>query len=327
MHQGRREPKAPDSSERGRRLTSGTARYRIYGLSIQSPLPLPARRVTRPGRADVQLIPSPAGRFPRPSVSPRKWFHYQPSPLGGAYLLWRDLFEFLVSADGHTIRYRRLPDGSPESLSAYLLGQVLSFSMLAFGSEPLHGTAVVVDGRAVVLLGDCGAGKSTLGAAMLGRGYPILTDDLVAVSWRGSTAVVEPGPPRIKLYRPVARRLLGDRAGPAMNRHTAKLILPLEADETAGRSVPLRGFYVIDRAAPRGGEPGIGIDPLRPGQALLELARASFNLIVTDRRRLRNQFAFDARLAAAVPVKRLTYPRSLSALSAVCDMLLNDVRA
>ena len=58
---------------------------------------------------------------------------------------------------------------------------MLSFSLLSLGYEPLHATAVVVDGEAVAFLGDCGYGKSTLGAAFLARGFPLLTDDVLAL--------------------------------------------------------------------------------------------------------------------------------------------------
>ena len=49
----------------------------------------------------------------------------------------------------------------------------------------LHGSAVLVNGRAVVFSGDSGAGKSTLAASMVHHGYQLITDDVVAIlSWR-----------------------------------------------------------------------------------------------------------------------------------------------
>jgi hypothetical protein len=44
-----------------------------------------------------------------------------------------------------------------------------------------------------------------------------------------------------------------------------------------------------------------------------------------DRARLARQFAFASRLAATVPVTRLSYPRSLSLLPAVCEAVLADL--
>jgi hypothetical protein len=65
-----------------------------------------------------------------------------------------------------------------------------------------------------VFLGDRGYGKSTLGAALLARGFPILTDDVVVVDVGGGQWTVHPGVPRIKLFPSVQRELLGsDFAG------------------------------------------------------------------------------------------------------------------
>lgn len=267
------------------------------------------------------MQPGPARAFPRRGRNGH-WFHHARTNAGESHLRWGRLFEFLVSADGRTIRYRLLERTSLESLSTYLLGQALSFSLIARGVDPLHGTAVAVNGGAVVFLGDCGAGKSTLGAAMLARGFPIVTDDLVAIERRSGEYRVHPGPARVKLFPGVARRLVPRRRGTPMVQGTSKLILPLDPAEMAGGPLPVRAFYVLDTAR-RG---AVRVESLDPGRACVELVRGAFNLSVTDRKRLANQFEFVTRLARTVPVRRLTYPRSLAALPTVVDAILADLR-
>jgi hypothetical protein len=236
------------------------------------------------------------------------------------------LFEFLISPDGRRIHYRRLEHGNRESFSVYLLGQVLSFSLLAFGREPLHGTVVAVDGQAVGFVGDCGYGKSTLGAAMLARGYPVLTDDVVALEpderlWR-----VHPGVPRIKLFPTIARQILRVGHGVAMNPETAKLVLPLRSDQTVRKTLTLKAIYVLSDPAQRACEQAQPtIVQLSPRDAFVEIIRAAFNLIVLERERFATQFEFAASLASAVPVKRLSFPRRLSLLPSVCDTVLDDL--
>jgi hypothetical protein len=260
--------------------------------------------------------------------SSRDWFFCRRLRTGATYLRWTGLFEFLVSADGHDIAYHPLPRASTESLTTYLLGQALSFSFLAFGVEPLHGTVVEIDGEAVAFLGDCGYGKSTLGAAFLRLGYPILTDDLMVLESTATGYAVHPGMPRLKLFPSVARRVLGvERGGPRLNDGTSKQILPLAAGQAARRPAPLRAIYVlaeparaVHRTARR-----IELERIAGGGALLEVIKGSFNIIVVDRDRLERQFAFATKLAATVPVTRLSYPRSLSLLPAVCEAVLADL--
>ena len=68
----------------------------------------------------------------------------------------------------------------------------------------------------------------------------------------------------------------------------------------------------------------VRIEAVEGAAAFLEVTRAAFNLQVLDAARLANQFAFAKRIATDIPVRRLTYPRSLSMLAAVCDSILAD---
>ena len=60
------------------------------------------------------------------------------------------------------------------------------------GRYPLHASAVVKDGRAIVLFGLPGAGKSTVAAALRGSGFALLSDNLVTVGPKGIWPVPEP---------------------------------------------------------------------------------------------------------------------------------------
>jgi hypothetical protein len=300
--------------------------YRVYGLTLAAPLSLPIPPAPASTRTDVRFHPAQASEFPRRTGRPRGWFDYRALSDGSAHLEWRGLFEFLVSPDGGTVRYRRLPGATDRSLGTYLLGHVVSFSLVARGAEPLHGTAVAVGGDAVVFLGDCGEGKSTLGAAMVQRGARVVSDDLIAIRRRGRACFVQPGPARLKLYRRVARAIVGRRHEWQMHRDTAKLVVPVRAQERARHQVRLRAFYVLARPQPGRRRSEIRVDTLSPGSAVVELLRASFNLTVNSPERERARFALASELARTVPVKRLTYPRSLAMLPKVCDAVLRDLK-
>jgi hypothetical protein len=306
--------------------------YRLYGVALHSTLALPCGRNSDKNAPNVYLTSGNRTRFSqlrkRLAVDSKAntWFLYHRVPGGESYLRWVDHFEFTISADGRNIQYNPLNGVTTEALSAYLLGHVLSFSLLAFGFEPLHATVFVIDGKAVALVGDCGYGKSTLAAALVARGFPILTDDLMVLTRHGSGWMVQPGLPRLKLFPSVAERLLGHHAaGTPMNTRTAKLMIPLAKHQVVSRPVPLKALYIL----PEPGRPAgrVGIQPLSGCDAFLEVVRAAFNLTVTDKSRLANQFAFAERLVASVPVGRLSYRRSFAALPAVCDAILADVKA
>ena len=65
--------------------------------------------------------------------------------------------------------------------ASYLAGYVLAFVLRLRGSVPLHASAVAIDGRALLFVGDSWAGKSSTAAAFSILGYPVLADDIVRI--------------------------------------------------------------------------------------------------------------------------------------------------
>jgi hypothetical protein len=246
------------------------------------------------------------------------WFRQLRLSDGSDYLRWAGLFEFAVSPDGRVIHARAV-GGSTEAFRTYLLGQVLSFALVRRGMEPLHSTTAVIDGRAVAFIGDCGYGKSTLGAACLRAGYPLVTDDLLVLAERSGEFLAQPGPPRIKLFPHVADRLLGPaRGGRAMNHLTPKRVIPL-APGQAAPPAPLRAIFVLMPSRARRERPRISIRRLSQRRACIELIRSTFNPMITEAARLERQLHLAARVAERVPMFALSYPRRLSRLPAVID--------
>jgi len=56
-------------------------------------------------------------------------------------------------------------------------------------SENLHATTVAVDGRAVLISGPSGSGKSDLALRMLDRGFTLVSDDRTIVRKEGSRLI------------------------------------------------------------------------------------------------------------------------------------------
>ena len=79
-----------------------------------------------------------------------------------------------------------------ETLCAYVVVYPALLAGEFRGRYPLHASAVLADGRAVILLGLPGAGKSTLSAALRMNGFDVLSDNLVAVGADGVWSVPEP---------------------------------------------------------------------------------------------------------------------------------------
>jgi hypothetical protein len=133
------------------------------------------------------------------------------------------------------------------------LGLVLSVLPLAvplFDLEPLHGSAVAIGDRALLILGHSGAGKSTIAAGLRDRGFGFVTDDACAIDASG---LLWPGPPLL-----AAR----DEDGSGRIRYDEKSVVPIEGHRDDPLSVA--GTIVL---VP-GSSPRLGIRSLNGPEAL-----------------------------------------------------------
>ena len=111
-----------------------------------------------------------------------------------------------------------------------------------------------------------------------------------------------------------------------MNPRTPKLVLPLEQHEAVGSPVPLKAIYVL--SPPRARSNRLArprVRPLGGREAFLEVVRSTFNLLVLREERLAGQFRFARNITATVPIRQLAYPRDLSQLPEVCNVVLGDL--
>ena len=308
----------------------GRRRYSIYGISLHSEIALSLPEHQNTGLVDVELRTGSPGIFSKAirgqELQNRSdWYHYAHLQDGSSYVRWSGVGEFLVSASGRRITCMRAREAPVESFQVYLLGQALSFALVNAGFEPLHATAIDVDGEAMVLLGDSGSGKSSLAASFLATGRALLTDDLMLVQPRASWFEAYPGPPRIKLFPAMARRFLGRAAtGVPMNAETEKLVIPLGPLQSCQSPLPVRTIYALAPPHEARNLRCIRIEPLSQREAFLALLGNTFNYLVVHPSRLQRQVTETARLVNTIAVKKLSYPRLVSQLTSVREAILSD---
>jgi len=130
----------------------------------------------------------------------------------------------------------------------------------------LHAGAVALNGRALLLLGESWAGKTTLVSALVARGGALLSDDYAPV--RASDLCVVPFP-----------RALGVRAGrvdplapPLLAR---RWVDPVTVAALAPDPVPIGGLVVLEESTLSA--PPATLRPLTPAQTLVHLLQALRN--------------------------------------------------
>lgn len=152
----------------------------------------------------------------------------------------------------------------------------------------LHGGAVVCDGRALLVLGSSGTGKSTLVFGALRSGWPALADDLVAVHRRNGIVHAAGLPRPISVPRDV---LVDDVAGGPSVPGDLRNRVELPGATLTKSSHPVGGVILISR----GDDSEAAIEPVAAHDALRAVLSASTSL--ADPALLRDVFAIGAALA------------------------------
>ncbi len=288
-------------------------RYVVYGLGVHSTVELPE---LVPGSAPPDVVvrlASIPGAPPDPAAS-GSVVHATPDEVR---LHWPEAGTILVR-HGREITLDPRPGADSDVLRLYLLGPALGLLLHQRGLLVLHASAVALNGGAAAFLGHSGRGKSTTAAALHARGWPVVADDVVAVDLSPpGTPVALPGFPQLKLW-PDAITALGEgpeslpRVHPAEEKR-ARVV------SAAAAPRPLRRLYVLTDAA------SLELELLHGHAAVFELLQHSYIAAALPGLGSSSHLDQCARLAAAVPVRRLYRPRSLARLGVLATLIEADV--
>lgn len=168
------------------------------------------------------------------------------------------------------------------------------------GYDSFHAAGIVGTGGVWGILGQKASGKSTLAAAMAGRGHPVVCDDMLAL--RGTTAFA--GPRCVDLRPDAALHLaLGEDLGSAGSRPRWRVTLP-----PLGAELPMAGWVFLAW----GGSPEL--TAVAPREVLVRLAGHQ----TWPRTPIGAEALLDL---AALPAWELRRPRAWSSLGSVVDAL------
>jgi len=273
-----------------------------YGLHVRAPWPLPEL-----GRS------SASG-----TVVVRRSQRTIPPSDGSICLDWPTVGRFVVQR-GEEIVVTPACGVSRAALRLYLLGPVFAALLHQRGLFLLHASAVAIGGRAIAVLGDAGAGKSTAAAALVERGHGFLADDVVALtpSSDGDFAVL-PAFPQLKLWPDAAGAVGLDRDLPRVCPTADKRAVRVRMRFVA-RPQPFVRAYVLES----GGPPGT--TPMRGASAHFALLRHSYGRRILQANRAGAHFAECAEVARRVPVRKLRATRCLATVSDLVRAVEDDL--
>lgn len=198
-------------------------RYSLYGLQIASELECPA---LLPGTGGPALVAVRYGPIP-PAQPPTGRVVAQADGADTFRLEIPGVARFQIT-DGAGILIDREEQAEDAAVRLFLLGSAFGALLHQRGITPIHGSAVRVDGDALIFCGPQGHGKSTLAGAFARRGHPLLSDDVCALTLDEGGVWLHPAFPRLNLLPDAAHRLAVEvGSGGALQPYTGKHLVPV----------------------------------------------------------------------------------------------------
>jgi hypothetical protein len=182
---------------------------------------------------------------------------YHPERLLGTFLVYEGKKVIVVPAPNATIELIRI----------YLVGTVMAMVLHQRGCLILHGSGVVIDGKAVAFVGRSGWGKSSIAAALAQMGYPLVSDDIFALDLSSNQPVVYPGFSQYKVSEETAQ-VLGHQTSSLLNRDVQNRGY-INCPNFTTKTLAVDRIYLLAKDAEN------GIESIKPIEVMTQLLRHS----------------------------------------------------
>jgi hypothetical protein len=219
--------------------------YEAFGMKINSEIPLPELAqfiVNKNTLIDIEIkIKDLSGIWDLKSGNTRKLFIDKERVVFEV----KDLAIFSIE-EGNKIFVSPI-NYDEDTIRLYLLGSCMGAILLQKKVLPLHGSAVVINGKAYGFIGESGAGKSTLALAFSNKGYKILTDDIIAISHtvKSSLPYVIPSYPQQKLWQESLKEFgVESKQFRSIQGRETKYCVPMSSQYYA-EPLPLAGIFEL----------------------------------------------------------------------------------
>ncbi len=293
--------------------------YRIFGLNIKSKIVLPEAYEIHGiiSEFDVEIELNPPQEDCQDQLTTANYRFDN-----GRFLFHVPETAIYSITSGTHITVIPYPGADEAKIRLFLLGTCMGVLLMQRGILPLHGSAVVIDGKVYAIVGESGAGKSTLAAAFVRAGYPLMTDDVIAVSLShdSAAAIVYPSYPQQKLWEESIEQLgLHSHNYSSIYQRVNKYAVPIRS-QFCREPLPLAGVVELIKAS----EPEPSLKAYNRLEGLHVLNVHTYRNSLLHLLNLQQwQFQSIARLASGLPVYQLRRPADGFSAFSLVDQIVS----
>jgi hypothetical protein len=231
-------------------------------------------------------------------------------------------------ANGTELHINPQPGADEKSIRLFLLSNAMAAVLHQRNTIPLHASAVFHEDGVVLFCGQSGAGKSTIVTALQKKGYKVFSDDVCVLKASGddeSLIVAVPSYPMMKLwidsFNKTGIQMAGeeDRIRP----HLAKYAR-FYHDEYEIAPRPIKQVFMLDANSL---EQQAEIKKMTPIESFNALQRNTYRHVQMNAMKKRDfHFSIVSKLAAAVPVSRISRPAHENTVNQVVELIESILR-
>jgi hypothetical protein len=241
---------------------------------------------------------------------------------------YKEGIDFILSRDGARIWIRWPKTIAESDILSYLLGTIMGIVLRVRGVVCLHASAVAVNRRAIVFVGNAGAGKSTTAMALGRLGYPIISDDIVPIYEDAGVTYAQSGYPRMRLRQPslpMLSDLNSDLPPLPRNEGQGRLHFELISSGYQFQSdpLPIGALYLL---ADRNEDPHAPhVEPVSPLAGIMGIVANTYATRFLDKSMRSQELHELSQLMNQVAVRKVHPHQDPSRLAMLCKVILNDI--
>lgn len=226
--------------------------------------------------------------------------------------------------NGNEIILEPTKEGLDEKeLKPYIISHCLVYTLYMRGIPTIHSSTVAYKERAITIVGDCGAGKSTYSTLLLHNGYQLVADDITAIT-------IDHGRPIAQLSVPQQKYTVdtAEKEGYSLDQlecvepRRGKYRLLLTPDQMYPHPVPMGGLFEL---IPDNTQNRLEFIKLEGMEALQTIGRNLFNQAYSNTLGGPSVEVFQTILAIAqnVPIYRILRPTDRDARQEILKFIMD----
>lgn len=225
-------------------------------------------------------------------------------------------------SDGKRIEYKSLTTLGLPIIRSYLLASGLGAILHQRGYPVLHGSAVEIDGEAVLFCGDSGMGKSNTAACFLKKGKKLLADDMCPIIFQNGKPMLATSHMNLKLTKRDIQAIgLSDRKsvdwGDSKEKH--RLIADYENQPS---TLPIRAIYMLEPAS----DETLDLQKINGSKCIYYLVKNTFRHVFVARTlKATEDLISYGQLSNAVHIKVLTRPLGSDTRDLIYQLVASDL--